>query len=337
MFLRASLPRPVIGLVFLVFAVASAKANAADISAANPRIQNGRLVITGTTATANMRVRLDGQTAPEFNVISNASKAFTFNLVYLPADCIVALQKLTPPSTLGAATNWVVADCGVRGLSPRGNWNSTVPYLTNDLVTDGGSSWRAKSNNTGKAPPVNLPIWEQFAARGAIGPQGPQGPQGVQGPPGQKGTDGTNGAPGAKGDSGPSGIVTIMSLQQTAVQRQDDAFNMQDSTPSIGVTAGQKITISATIYATLDSGSGAVLFYYAPCYYNVDVGGPLSTLMGDAYTTIAGDGTPAHFTYPASVSAVVTGLTGHFNFGLCVRTPTATIDDQINGFVQIAN
>src|SRR5882724_11337950 len=153
MFPRALLRTFLVASLAAATAVAgAANASPADITSANPRIENGKLVITGTTLTAGMKVRLDSQTAPTFNTTSGAApgKAFTFSFVYLPSDCIVTLQKLTGVATLGAATNWVVGNCAATGVSPRGAWSDTLPYLTNDLVTYQGSSWRAKHNNTNK-------------------------------------------------------------------------------------------------------------------------------------------------------------------------------------------
>lgn len=150
----------------LALAVAfGAAASAADITVKVARINAGYLQITGTTAAPGMKVRLEGQTAPTFNTTSGADRAFSFNVVYLPGDCIVALQHFMPPAKVGMATNAVVADCGPRGVSPRGAWSARLPYLTNDLVTYLGSTWRAKQNNTNKVPVAGA-IWEQFAAAG---------------------------------------------------------------------------------------------------------------------------------------------------------------------------
>ena len=168
-------------LVAGLSALAPVAAQADDILSADPRIENGRLTITGVAAAPGIRIRLDGQAGAAFNVTagSGTPPSFTFNLSYLPSDCIVTLQKVTG-ITLGAPTNWVVADCGPRGLSPRGAWNSTAFYVKNDLVTFQGSSWRAKRDNSGSQPGTGT-AWEQFASKGAIGPEGPQGPPGQDG------------------------------------------------------------------------------------------------------------------------------------------------------------
>src|SRR3954466_11475670 len=96
------------------------QANATDVVITNAQITAGKLVVTGKTALPNTHVRLDGQTAAAFNVTSAGNRAFKFSLVYLPSDCIVGVQPIKPPSTVGEAANAVVADCGARGVSPRG-------------------------------------------------------------------------------------------------------------------------------------------------------------------------------------------------------------------------
>ena len=79
-------------------------------------IAGGKLVVTGTTKTANMSVTLDGQ----FDVVSGGTRAFAFSLVYLPPDCIVAVGK----TGLATTTPAVVANCAARGLNPQGVWSS---------------------------------------------------------------------------------------------------------------------------------------------------------------------------------------------------------------------
>lgn len=182
-------------------------AAAADVTVANAAIQAGSLVITGTTATPSMKVRLDGQTAPAFNVTSNGAKQFTFNLIYHPGDCVVVLQKVNSNNTLGGAVSAVVANCGPKGLTPRGAWGSSLNYLTNDLVTTQGSSWRAKRNNVNKPPASNAADWEKFAAAGATGAAGAQGPIGETGADGETGPGGPVGPAGPPGSTGPAGPV----------------------------------------------------------------------------------------------------------------------------------
>lgn len=184
-------------------------ASAQDIKAANPRIANGRLVITGTTALGNTLVRLDGKVTAGFQVRSNnVTKAFTFSVLYHPGDCIVTLQKVNPNNTLGPAANFVVADCGL-GISPRGGWAAAANYLLNDVVTFGGQTWRAKRASLNKQPIAGLD-WELWAAKGAVGPVGPRGLQGVAGvagPTGPTGLQGPTGATGPAGAQGPAGAT----------------------------------------------------------------------------------------------------------------------------------
>lgn len=186
------------------YTAAAGVANAQDITAANPRIQNGRLVITGTTLAGNTLVRLDGKAGAGFTVRSNnTTKAFTFSVVYHPSDCIVTLQKVNPNNTLGTATNWVVGNCG-QGFVPRGAWTAVASYLSNDVVTFGGSSWRAKRASLNKTPATG-PDWELLASKGAVGPIGPRGLQGVAGVAGPAGPAGATGPTGATGPAGPAG------------------------------------------------------------------------------------------------------------------------------------
>jgi hypothetical protein len=162
----------------IVVAFSLSAAMAADLTVTNAKIQAGKLFITGKTLTAGTKVRLDGQAGEAFNVVSSATKTFVFSVVYHPDDCIVTLQKFTPPATLGVPTNAIVADCGPKGVIPRGAWVPNAPngsYLANDLVTFQGSRWRAKRASIGKSPATHPADWEKFAARGATGPAGPSG------------------------------------------------------------------------------------------------------------------------------------------------------------------
>jgi hypothetical protein len=174
-------------------------AQAAGIAVTDEKIQNGRLIVTGTTLGPNQQVKLDNRYA----ATSNASRVFAFNLAsYLPSDCIVDLVA-------GASTgSGIVAGCGARGLSPRGAWGTNASYLANDLVTFQGSSWRAKRNNTNKPPATSAADWEKFAAKGdpgQVGPPGPLGAVGPAGPAGQVGPVGQAGPIGATGPAGPAG------------------------------------------------------------------------------------------------------------------------------------
>jgi hypothetical protein len=60
-------------------------------------------------------------------------------------------------------------------LRPRGQWNATVTYQTDDLVLARGSTWRARRTNLNKVPgSTNPPTgadWQLFAA--GLNPLGP--------------------------------------------------------------------------------------------------------------------------------------------------------------------
>jgi hypothetical protein len=157
-----------------------AQASAGDIAVTDAKIAGGMLVVTGTTAKAHTKLTLDGQ----FNATSNAAKTFSFNLVYLPAGCIV---ELTDAASAGTPTQAVIADCGPHGVNPMGAWSAATNYATDDLVTSLGSSWRAMKDNVNKSPSANPASWEKFAAKGDTGATGQAGASGPQGPAGAAG------------------------------------------------------------------------------------------------------------------------------------------------------
>ncbi len=150
----------------LAFAAITTAASAADVTVTDARIAGGKLLIAGSTTAPNTWVRLDGQSGDDFNVKSDVNGAFAFGVVYHPGDCIVDVQKLVAPTILGAATSALVADCGPAGVTPRGAWTATTAYLTNDLVTYQGSTWRARRENV-RSTPQQSGNWDLFAAAGA--------------------------------------------------------------------------------------------------------------------------------------------------------------------------
>jgi hypothetical protein len=169
MLFRTMLRRPAAkSLALIALAATAATAEAADVSVSDAKIEGGKLVVTGTTAAPNTWVRLDGQTSSTFNVKSGADGAFGFSIVYHPGDCVVGVQKLISPTSLGAATSALVANCGPAGVTPRGAWAQSGDYVRNDLVTYLGSTWRARRGSSNKLP-VSGADWEQFAAAGEDG------------------------------------------------------------------------------------------------------------------------------------------------------------------------
>jgi len=199
----------------------SPAAAAAEVKITDARISGGNLVVTGTTSAPNTAVMLDDR----FTATSDSAKAFTFNLIYLPPDCIVAVGKV---GSTAAPRQAVVADCGPRGLNPLGTWDAATTYMANDVVTSLGSAWVATRRNTNRPPSSSPSFWEKYVAKGdtgpagapgekgpkgvkgdtgATGPQGAKGDTGAAGAAGPPGTNGTNGTNGATGPQGPAGTV----------------------------------------------------------------------------------------------------------------------------------
>ena len=159
-----------------------------------------------------MRIQLDDLTPVP---IGATSRKWNYSVVYHPEDCIVDLHVT---DAFGPDVQAVVALCGPRGVIPRGAWSGTTFYIEDDLVTYGGSSWRALhlpvgSTNDGHTPGIDLNwsvYWEKFAAKGDTGETGPQGPQGSAG---ADGATGPAGADGATGPSGPQGVAGAVGPQ----------------------------------------------------------------------------------------------------------------------------
>lgn len=138
-------------------------AMAEEIAVTSAEIAAGKLVIAGT-ASPRQRLRLEGIDEAAFNVRADARGAFRFSLVYLPSDCIVSLQKVTPPATLGDAVEAVVANCAA-GLSPRGAWRQGARYAANDLVRSDGATWLAVRPNRAERP-GDGDAWQAFGGLG---------------------------------------------------------------------------------------------------------------------------------------------------------------------------
>ena len=109
-------------------------------------------------------------------------------------------------------------------MTARGAWSAGISYVLNDLVSSGGSTWRALQANSNSAAGAGNPNWQVFAAKGdkgesgepgtqgpagATGPRGPAGPTGPAGPSGPTGPAGATGATGPAGPIGPQGPAVI--------------------------------------------------------------------------------------------------------------------------------
>jgi hypothetical protein len=130
-------------------------------------------------------------------------------VVYLPLTCLVELK--TPSGSDRA----VIALCGQKGVNFVSAWLATADYVTDDLVTLDGSTWRARRANKSKRPGANAAYWEVFAAKGAVGSAGPRGLPGAAGPAGEPGRVGPEGAVGPRGLTGPAGSANIVVVTRT--------------------------------------------------------------------------------------------------------------------------
>lgn len=335
----------------LPFAGAPAWA-APDIVVTTAKIDAGRLIITGTTATASMPVRLDAQTAATFNVTSSPAKAFSFSIIYHPGDCIVALQRVLSASTLGAPTYAVVAGCGPRTIVPRGEWSMSANYLTNDLVTALGSSWLAKRDSVGRFPITQPTYWHKFTSKGDIGatgpqgpqgatgpagasgPQGPTGPQGSQGPQGPQGVQGQQGPAGAAGQNGSTGIVRTERLSGLAQTLSAHSAEYQFIGPValVSVTAGQRFTGFVTVPV---SSSGVVTLVVNLCHklQGTNEAQPFGGAISDMLIEVTSS------TMIAVASTIAPSQPGTYQVGLCATNASddAAIFDVLNGWIQVTN
>ncbi len=88
--------------------LAALPVHAAGITISDAKIAAGKLTVVGKSPGANQAVKLDNQ----FTTTSNAQGTFTFNVVYVPTDCIVRLVAG------GAVKHAAIANCAV--APPRG-------------------------------------------------------------------------------------------------------------------------------------------------------------------------------------------------------------------------
>lgn len=280
----------------------------ARIAVTKASIEAGRLVIEGTTPQARQRVTLDGR----HTATSNANRRFGFSLAYHPASCVVDL-------TAGAATaRAVVADCGPRGVTPRGAWKKGEAYSADDLVTLQGSTWRARRASKGKRPDRSAPDWERFAAkgdagqRGLTGPQGPQGNAGPRGPQGATGPQGPQGPQGPKGEKGDPGITAMLTAvvagNGTLVRGVGATGALRRRTGQYEVSFDRSIvgcTYSATVgftdlhlgYNFLDAASAMRAYYELP-------GDPDSTTTLAVFTGVPATPIPTYVDRPFHVIVI---------------------------------
>lgn len=324
------------GRASVVFFVATLRVDAADIVISDARIAGGALIVSGTTAHASAAITLDGQ----FKATSNAKKAFSFKLPYLPPDCMVELRTGTQ-----APLKAVIANCAPRGLNATGAWAATTTYLENDLATSLGSTWRALKKNLNKSPSKNPSYWQQFAAKGndgapgAAGPQGPKGATGARGPQGETGPAGERGGTGAQG---PAGIVSVVALDGGYGGQVNGGNTWRfvgTHFPTVTITPGQQITgtASTTLRATPAD------YIVIDLCYRAATGGQIGQFTSDV--VVSGYSIPGQplvtidsdrrlFTVAASVKNLAAG---DYLVGFCLNSSKPVNADMVNGWIAVTN
>jgi len=222
-------------------------------------LTGGKLVITGTAASAGTIVKIQNTA---FRDTADAQKAFSFEVDHRSPDCRVTLETGTGSLTL------LISDCGP-GVMPRGAWSSTTRFMIGDLAFHSGSTWRALRNNLGRRPDFNLLDWQLFAARGSVGPAGvrgergaagaigatgPSGPSGATGSQGPQGAAGDQGPPGPQGPTGPQGEKGDPALVAGHVQQD----TIGRSRPTKGILDLCKVQVTSTGKPLLTGGSVGV-------------------------------------------------------------------------------
>lgn len=268
----------------------------AAITVTNAVISKGSLQVSGTT-TKGTSIRLDNAySAPIY------AGRFSFALRnYHPDDCVVTLKTnvLRDP-----AVNAVVAGCGERGLTPRGEWSDTNSYLRDDVVTHDGSSWRAKKAVAALSkhePGFHGAVyWEPLVARGAagaVGPQGsagPVGPQGARGPTGPQGETGSQGPPGEQGPIGPPGPSGASASVRRISKECSGALGWEYISPDQPVCrlacGANEIPASTGRIFGADDGSLSKAWMYGPLALSPDQLGIWGLRFVDASNTAIADG-----------------------------------------------
>jgi len=302
--------------VVLTFAASCAcHAATAAIVVSDAKIQGGKLIVTGSTASANQSIKLDNR----FTIKSNGAKVFAFSIGnYLPPDCVVDLAAGADRATA------VVADCGPTGLTPRGAWASGTAYVANDLVTFGQSTFRAKNGNTGKQPDTSPAIWEIFVAKGDVGSTGPTGNAGAAGPIGPVGNKGPAGPKGATGPSpagpqGPRGASQISDFAQvTGFGNSGEADTSFYFTPRFTVTvgSGKRITATISVPTKLQSTPPAQV-RFGLCYRPVTIPASSPSFMAGSGSDIAVDFRDTGWQTLSSSATVVPASAADYEVGMC--------------------
>jgi hypothetical protein len=310
---------------------------AARLTITDAKIENGRLIVTGTATRSTQNVILDGRFRTS---TTGGLNTYTFRLNrYHPSDCIVEVRAA------GQTATAVVANCGPTGVSPRGRWSPDAEYLRNDLVLFEGSTWRARVPNQDEEPGESE-AWQLFAAKGEKGERGERGlpgrdgKDGEDGEDGKDGRDGEDGKDGQDGRRGPPGVVKIVPLTGGPVGSidTDSTWQFAGRTASLPLTATQRLTGSASLPITSSDGESTDDVDYDLCYRDLETTpladpAPISDLDFQTATIV-------HTVVVATSGTIAPGAAGSYEFGFCVRTRsslTSLTGDNVHGWVMVTN
>ncbi len=289
-------------------------------------IENGRLIVEGTTRQRNKVVKLDGK----YLTKSNRRGMYAFSVLYHPDDCLVTVKRHR--NELKA----VVANCGPQG----------------DQGPRGLRGFRGEQGPQGV-----------MGSRGPQGPQGEQGPQGQQGPQGDQGPRGIQGIQGDKGDTGPQGPPGVAAVHTLAGRFVGKSFNVDGwgpffigDTVEVNLVTGQKLTASATAFIVSNpivTGDNQILHAdvsITMCGQSTS-SGDISELLPALDFVLNKPPSPTAGRAPTSFVAVnMSGVplaTGAMNVGLCfsfaapgnfvVESISRTSPTDVSGWIMVSN
>jgi len=218
------------------------------------------------------------------------------------------------PHLTASASFWLKL---VPGLAAKGPWSSATAYVTDEIVTRGGSTWRAKRGNTNVIPGTSAADWEQLAARGATGPAGPQGEKGDRGP---RGLSGARGPQGPVGPQGPGGVESFVSFAGNigTISANTSAFVFVSTPTTVTVTEAQFLFATGT--AGLGTNSAIDANFEIGICVTVN-GGPLQVL---GIPVNAGVG---KLRLPLSTSGNAMVSPGALQVGVCVKNFAIPLDN----------
>lgn len=164
--------------------------------------------------------------------------------------------------------------------------------------------------------------------QGPTGPEGPTGPPGLigsQGPTGPAGTDGADGVDGADGATGPAGSDGILDSAEgfdggIISITSDTNWTMMGGYATLTVVATDRIAYwgSVLVYESLHT-TTEVDAWVAPCYRS-EAGVGLVTSDETLMEFYSNSGDHRH---AVPFADIVTGLTGTYRFGVCLRKERA--------------